>query len=389
MSSEIDIAVVGRGLIGSAAARHLADAGTPTLLIGPDGPVDRLTSQGPFSSHHDEGRITRVAARSAVWAELALRSIERYRDIEKRSGIDFYHPCGLVMGGADADGWVERGQALGTESARVDHDELFARTGIRMPAGVPAMTEPAPAGHINPLRLVEAQTIAAEQAGATVIRAAATSIEKSAMGYSISGEWGTTTAKRVLLTTGSFGAEFLPGKLNAERRPRTVVKAEVTSGVDITKIPSLLIDDGLTDERLVGMYWVPPVRYPDGLLRLKIGGQLKDAPVLEPAELTNWFHTDGSPTESEALESTLRELLPNATFGSIISSPCVLMVTPSGHPFVGWVNDGDDTFAMALAGNGSSAKSSDELGRLGASLISSGGWDDPVLQATDFTPQYI
>ena len=37
--------------------------------------------------------------------------------------------------------------------------------------------------------------------------------------------------------------------------------------------------------------------------------------------------------------------------------------TPTGHPYVGWIDDG---LAVALAGNGSAAKSSDELGRLGS-----------------------
>ncbi len=386
--TDVEVAVVGRGMIGAAAARHLADCKTSTVLIGPDEPVDRLASQGPFSSHPDQGRITRVAARSPIWAEIALRSINRYREIEQRSGIDFYNPCGLAMGGIDAEGWVARGQAQGSDSAMVDHDDLFERTGIRMPAGLPAMTEGPPAGYINPRRMVEAQTVAAQRAGATIIRSAATNIEKTPAGYRLSGEWGTSVAEKVLLSTGSFGAEFLPDLLDAERRPRTVVRAEITGGVDTAKIPSLIVDDGLADERLVGIYWVPPVMYPDGIMRLKIGGQLKDAPVLEPEDLTDWFHTDGSATESEALEATLRELLPDASFANIISSPCVLMVTPSAHPYVGWVDEDDPTFAMALAGNGSAAKSSDELGRLGASLIATGTWNDPVLNATDFTPQY-
>ena len=43
-----DVAVVGRGLIGAAAARHLAEAGITVVRIGPDEPVDRRASSGPF-----------------------------------------------------------------------------------------------------------------------------------------------------------------------------------------------------------------------------------------------------------------------------------------------------------------------------------------------------
>ena len=87
-----DVAVVGRGLIGASAARHLAESGIKVVLIGPDEPFDRRASSGPFCSHPDEGRITRVAGRTAIWSQLAARSIERYPDIAARSGISFHNP---------------------------------------------------------------------------------------------------------------------------------------------------------------------------------------------------------------------------------------------------------------------------------------------------------
>ncbi len=393
MGDGFEVAVIGRGMIGSAAARHLVADGISTAVIGPDEPADRTTHQGPFASFHDQGRITRIAARSAVWSELAVRSINRYRHIEQQSGIEFFHPCGLVMGGADAEAWVRRGRAQAADPTLLSDeaavDALFHQTGIRLPVGVPAMTEGAPAGHINPRRLVEAQTVAAQKAGATVVRDAVANLTRTPSGYTLSGSWGSISAQRILLATGSFGAQFLPAKLDAERRPRTVVMAEVIDGVDTANVPSLIVEDGLDDQRLLGMYSVPPVRYPDGVLRLKIGGQLRDAPVLEPDDLTDWFHSTGSAIEAEALEATLRSLFPNAVFGSVVTAPCVMMVTPSTHPFVGWVDPDDTTFALALAGNGSAAKSSDELGRLGASLIAKGAWDDPVLNEADFVPQWL
>ena len=75
MTDLYDVAVVGRGLIGAAAARHLAESGIKVVLIGPDEPFDRRASSGPFCSHPDEGRITRVAGRTAIWSQVAARSI--------------------------------------------------------------------------------------------------------------------------------------------------------------------------------------------------------------------------------------------------------------------------------------------------------------------------
>ena len=56
-------------------------------LIGPDEAPERTGWPGPFSSHPDEGRITRIAGRTELWTEVAARSVARYPDIEARSGI--------------------------------------------------------------------------------------------------------------------------------------------------------------------------------------------------------------------------------------------------------------------------------------------------------------
>ena len=39
-----------------------------------------------FGAHYDEGRVTRVLDPDPVWAVLARRSLERYRDLEAQSG---------------------------------------------------------------------------------------------------------------------------------------------------------------------------------------------------------------------------------------------------------------------------------------------------------------
>ena len=78
--------VIGKGLLGAAAARHLSAASQRVALIGPDEPPDRASHQGIFGSHYDEGRITRILDPHRIWALLAQRSIARYREIEARSG---------------------------------------------------------------------------------------------------------------------------------------------------------------------------------------------------------------------------------------------------------------------------------------------------------------
>ena len=380
--SSVDVAVIGRGLIGTAAARHLVEGGLSTALIGPSEPEDRQTSAGPFSSHGDEGRITRVAGRTPVWSELAARSIARYRSIERRSEVPFHTPRGLLVSVAEIDDWIDAGLIQGSNIHKVSAADVEATTGLRISGSHPVAYEGPPAGYINPRRLIMAQTRLTELAGGTVVDDVVTSIDPGGGTFEVKGQLGAITANRVLVATGAFGRDLLRVKLNVQRRPRTVLLAEMS---ERSKLPSLILADP-ADHRLAEIYLVPPVRFPDGRTFLKIGGTLRTDPRMPgEADLIDWFRSDGDRVEAEALAASLRALLPGTELAMFSTLPCVVTGTPSGYPYVGWVDDG---IAVAIGGNGSAAKSSDEIGRLAASLFSPDGWTDS-LDATLFEPEFV
>ena len=62
--------------------------------------------------------------------------------------------------------------------------------------------------------------------------------------------------------------------------------------------------------------------------------------------------------------------------------PCVVTNTVSGHPYIGWISKG---LAVAIGGCGAAAKSSDEIGRVAASLFSESGWDS-IISEKIFAP---
>ena len=72
MNSEIiyDVAVIGAGMFGSAAAKYLAAAGLRTLIIGAEEPQDWQEHDGVFGSHYDEARITRIVDPDPYWGEM-------------------------------------------------------------------------------------------------------------------------------------------------------------------------------------------------------------------------------------------------------------------------------------------------------------------------------
>lgn len=372
-----DVAVIGRGMIGAAAGRHLAEAGYSVALIGPGEPEDRRVSGGPFASHHDEGRITRIAGRNATWTEVAAHSTRRYADIAARSGIDFHTPGGVVVAYPDAADWVTRAQGWGSDARLIDADWLRQTSGIAIENGLGLVYEGPPAGHINPRRLVAAQTRLADRGGATVVDAAVHTVVRGEGGFELRGSFGSLAADRILVASGAFGRELFEWQLDVERRARSIVMARLE---DDGRLPSLICAQP-PDGRVAEIYWVPPVRYPDGSVRIKIGGNLVETILLDPEDLTDWFRSDGDAGEIDSLTHNLRSLLPDAPLGDIVTAPCVITGTATGMPFIGWVDDG---VAVAIAGNGSAAKSSDELGRIGASLFGESGWDsaiDPELLA--------
>jgi len=371
-------------MIGSAAARHLAESGATTILIGAREPDRWDKWTGHFASHWDEGRITRISSLDPTWSELAARSIARYPSIEARSGIDFHRPCGLAWITHDAESAVKEAVRRGGH-ARIESTRwLRSETGIAaVNPDCPVLYEAAPAGLINPRRIVRAQVELSRAAGATIIDSAAESVVPSATGVTVRGAFGSVEASRVLLATGAYGAELVGVDLELETRLRTVLRAELGEGANL---PSLIAEHtGQSD--LSGIYWVPPVRYPDGRTMLKIGGDMLDVPIATGRdEIESWFHSGGSAHEAGALEATLHRLLPDATISSRDHQPCVTVYTPDGWPYIGPV---DERVVVAVGGSGAAAKSSDELGRLAALAVladSADDWADPDLDLSLFSP---
>ncbi len=178
-STNFDIAIIGAGLFGSAAARHLSKVNDGVALIGPEEPQQKSTHQGVFASHYDTSRLTRIIDPNLVWGTLAKRSIARYRDIERQSSIEFFHNIGYMMvtpGGLGAD-WFdlpamrEVATDLNVEIEDFDDELLKQRFPyLNVTPGSSAVLQEKDAGYFNPRLLVEAQQTIAIAQGTTLLR---------------------------------------------------------------------------------------------------------------------------------------------------------------------------------------------------------------------------
>jgi len=392
VTGRFDIAVVGRGLMGTAAARYLAQMGHRVALIGPSEPQNRATHDGPFGSHHDAGRITRGLAEKADWSRLALRSMARYRELEAILGQGFYTPCGVMMAGPIAGpaadftrAFLQAAEALTIPHERLDDAGLAARFPfMRFPVGTAAAWEAA-GGWINPRLLRAAEERAMEQAGGMVIDAAAVAQDQGTVTLT-TGE--TVDAGHVVIATGGYARtdRLLPARPDMNVMARTVLLAE-TAPDDVARLaemPTLISmpEDGRMDEDL---YLLPPIQYPDGKYYLKIGGEPASPSLTNQAEMTAWFRSPGSAEAAARLQGYLTAILPDLPVQSYHTDTCVISFTATGYPYIERL---DDHLTILTGGNGAAAKSCDEIGRLGA-LAATGQPLAPEGYDTDFKTKFI
>ncbi|TCM58608.1 glycine/D-amino acid oxidase-like deaminating enzyme [Rhizobium sp. PP-F2F-G48] len=380
MSGTFDTIVVGKGMMGASAARHLASSGANVALIGPDEPGDWATHDGVFSSHYDNGRITRTIDSDGDWARMARRSIERYHAIESRSGIGFYTEVGCLIAGAEGGAYLGHvdaaARSLGVAIAHLDQPGLRSRfPSFSFRGHERGIFEARDAGHVNPLALVAAETVCAAMAGASVISREVTSLVETADGVTVTTIDGAAyQAENVLVATGGFALSdrLLRRTPALQVMARTVLFAEVAEADRdrLSAMPSL-IRNGASEAD--SFYLLPPIRYPDGKTYIKIGGDPDDLQLRDEAAIRSWFRSGGRAAAAAHLARHLADILPDFMPASTHFSPCVVSLTETGYPYIGYVES--DRVALLTGGNGMAAKSCDEIGRLGASLILDGKVD--------------
>lgn len=350
------VSVIGRGLIGSAAARHLAKAGHAVTLIGPSEPADKASHQGVFASHYDEGRITRQLDGDPYWAQISMASIARYADIKAESGVSFFSEVGALMVGPKGGDFM---RAVADVNTKLGIGATFAAFPyFDFGPDMDALYEQNNAGYISPRKLVLAQTNAAKAYGATVIDHAVKTLDEVA------------EADHVIIAAGAFTNMLLERTLDLKLFARTVALFEISEdqAARLGRMPSVVPDTA--DGR--GPYLLPPIRYPDGKLYLKLGGDLIDHLLERTDDLGNWFRSGGASDVADDLDALMRQFMPNLEILNVKMDACVTTYTAHGKPYIGKISP---RILVATGGNGAGAKCSDELGRL--ATVSLFGVDDP------------
>lgn len=368
MTISYDYGVIGCGLIGSAATKYLAQTGAKVASIGPQ-IESHARSPTLFSSHDDETRIYRTLDDDAQWAGWAMASVRRYPSIEAESGISFAlkgsclvvreHPRDF-----DKMDTIARDDQLEYHSLN-EYDILQLLNGVTAnPAcRMEARLETESAGIFNPRRMLKAQQTLAQRYGADFIDAVSTELTSQLGSIELLTNIGTFHFKKVLYCLGPY-SPFSPILPPAKVFGRTLTLFEIP--------PSLLEQVRLShpvifQARGFDVYIVPPTKYPDGKLYLKVGGDPDDFELKSLNDVSDWFRSVGRPSVKKYHQEALEQIYPALKFMPVATKPCAVSQTATGNPFLGR-GLVDRTWGFTGC-SGSAAKSSDEIGRLAASMI--------------------
>lgn len=385
-----DLAIVGMGLIGSAALRHAAKT-SAVVGIGPPEPSVWATHDGPFASHYDSGRVTRRLDAKREWAILAGRAIEQYPLIEAASEISFHRPTGLLFVRHDEAGAARLRSVAAELDIPIEEGDpvrsLAEKHGIALPESATVMAEPGPAGVIDPRAMVAAQHRAAKRDGALVARDTVMSIRPALDGFELLTVGGRThQARNVLVAAGAYTGSLLRQELAVSIRPEAVVMAEVdrADAERLEIMPSIihLLDHPDLDD----VYINPPMTYPDGKTYIKIGGSHQQPIAMNnPGDYRAWMSADVPERSISMLRDVLMAVLPDVEFRSLQSKPCLITDTETGLPYIDKTDTG---VTVAFGGNGHAAKSADAIGAMAAALALTGQWPDEELPASLFKTRY-
>ena len=405
MFRTFEAVVIGAGMFGSAAAKHLSHAGVDVAVIGPAEPAaGTAVDQHSFGAYFDEARITRRLGWDPVWQATDSTSLERFRAIEAESGIGFFHECGSLIlmaksiGRRTAD-MLSQSEADSITVERNSADDLgreLPELGLPpLPGGVEGLYERKQAGYLNPRQLVRAQLALTENTGGQVLRGFVKAVEKDAR----TGLWRITIDQDGRV--GEIGAERLVVATGALTNQNNVLPPGIELAVHVFTEPNLLFE--VSDDQLerfqvippvvtidpedagnenMSLYLLPPIRYPDGNWYIRIGPGMQPIvrELTDTREMVSWCTRQRiTPEQHDFLSRMCAMLVPDLRPVSVREACCLIDKTPSRYPYIGHVGE-DESLTVAVGGNGHGARGSDEIGRLAATVALGQPWNSAVAQ---------
>ncbi len=375
-----DTIVIGKGLVGSAAAKYLSAVQKNIAVIGPDEP-DNYNDAIVFASHYDQARVQRIIGKDAAWTRLNADSVKEYDTIKTQSGIAFHSPMGcLYVNPYGQDRYLKNASKIGQEFGLTFKYYNNAKAIVKdfneftFPSTAQGLLEESPAGFINPRLLLQAQLKIVAQNKGTIIKETVVSINfMHGLFLVTTFEKNIYQAKNILLATGSFlnFQNLLPKPLALQTKSETILLAKVsaTTAKQLSNLPSLLYE--IDTSQAEAIYLIQPVQYPDGNYYLKMGCNLpEDIYFKNLQQIQNWFKQGDSGQFADRLLQALKTILPKVTIENYFTKNCIISRTAHERPYIGETLQ--EGLYVAGGCNGYSAMCSDAIGSVAANFIIDG-----------------
>jgi len=375
-----NVIVIGKGLVGTAAAKYLSATRQGIAIIGPDEPMDNENAI-VFASHYDQTRIQRLIGKDEAWTRLNIDSVNQYETIRQQSGIEFHEPVGcLYVQPSGTDIYLDNAKATGelfqtSFRAYKSGSEINADySDYTFPQTANGLLESSAAGLINPRLLVKAQLKIFELNGGIVIRDTVINISHIGSEYLVETSEGSSYfAHKIVVAAGSFINFFnlLPKKLDLVLKSEVILLALLSDedAIKLSALPSLLyeIDNGEVE----GLYLTKPVKYPDGNWYLKMGCNMPEDILFENiAQVQQWFRKGDSDRFLPRMKTFLMNLMPGLKPESFLTKRCIINRSIHGRPYIGETNQ--QGLYVASGCNGYSAMCSDAIGYVTAEVLING-----------------
>ncbi len=208
---EYDCIIIGAGAAGAATAYQLSKRGKSVLLL------EQFALGHDRGSSHGHSRVFRFAYDILAYAQMAIRALESWRELEAESGTRLLTITGgLDLGPMDSSTLEHtRTVMIATDNPfdTLEASELIKRfPQWRIPDEWIALHSPN-AGILNPSHCVEVATAMARLHGATILEH--TTVQKiqaeaSGVGAQVQTDNGSFTAKKVVVTAGAWLPKLFP-----------------------------------------------------------------------------------------------------------------------------------------------------------------------------------
>jgi sarcosine oxidase len=353
-----DVAVIGLGIMGSAAAFEATRRGARVVAF------ERFRPGHDRGSSHGESRAIRLAHfEGPSYYALAVRAYERWRELERLSGRTILTRTGVLECGPETSVVVEESRQASLAHG-LAHEMLGSRAvgerfpAFRLPAGWRAVFQP-DGGFLRPELAARAYVQMAAAHGAEIrVETRVLALEPREGAIRVATDRGTVEARAAVVATGPWIAELVPElapHLALTRQVQLWLRPELPGLFDPDRFPVFLLDD---PENLC-------YGFPDFA-----GSGVKAASHLSGGALAHADDAsrDATDADDEPVRSVLARHIPPLTGVPLVRvETCIYTRTPDEH-FVIDRHPGDPRIVVASPCSGHGFKFASAIGEILADL---------------------